>query len=157
MITINRQEADNISGIIQISFIDVNDVVFIPDQVNHTITESGIILRTGAAWLSFYGTPESIIFNCQPEESNAGTVYTPTLIMKYPNESSAIIAAFEDMARRSMLLTIEDANLKRKLLGEVKNPMRMQFNPVKPGEASGYNGYEVMFTGKYTHTPYLLI
>lgn len=157
MITLNRQEADNISGIISVSFIDVNDIVLIPDQVNHIIVESGILLRTGAAWLNLYGTPESIVFSCPPEETNAGTIYNPSLTLKYPGESSAVTAALEDMRRRPVLLTIEDANLMKKLLGEIRNPMRMQFTPVKPGETAGYNGYEITFTGRYTHTPYLLV
>ncbi len=157
MITISRQEADNISGILAVSFIDVNDIVLIPDQINHTIDESSILLRTGASWLTLYGTPESIQFSCPPEETNAGIVYTPSLTLKYPRESATIIAALEDMQRRPMLLTIQDANLMKKLLGEIKNPMRMQFNPVKPGEAAGYNGYELTFAGKYTHTPYMLV
>jgi len=157
MITINRQEADNISGILKVSFIDVNDISYIPPQVNHIIAESGILLGNSAAWLELYATPESILFTCAPEETSAGTIYPYSLALRYPRESAAIIAAFEDMARRPMLITIEDANALKKLLGDVKNPMRMMFNPVKPGEAAGYNGYEVTFNGTYTHTPYLLL
>jgi len=157
MITINRQEADNIGGIISVSFLDVNDIVLIPAQVNHIISKSGILIRSGVSWLTLYGTPESIGFTCQPEETNAGTIFTPTLTLKYPRDNSTIIAAFEDMTRRPMILTIEDSNLVEKLLGDTKNPMRMQFNSVKPGEAAGYNGYEITFSGKYTHTPYLLV
>jgi hypothetical protein len=157
MITINRQEADNISGILTVSFLDVNDIVFIPPQVDHIITESDIIIRSGASWLYFYGTPESIGFSCQSEEDNAGTTFTPALTLKYPREAAEIVAALEDMARRPMILITEDSNGIRKILGDVKNPMRMMFNPVKPAEAAGYNGYEVTFSGRYTHTPYLLV
>jgi hypothetical protein len=156
MITISRQEADNISGIVEVLFIDVNDMVLLPEQVGHIIDESQIILRTGINWLNLYGTPESIALTFDAENTPAGTIYNTRLALRYPRENTTIIAAMEDMARRAMLIAVTDGNNLKKLLGDVKNPMRMLFAPVKPGEASGYNGYELIFEGRYTHTPYIL-
>jgi hypothetical protein len=157
MITIDRKEADNMSGVIEISFLDVNDIVFIPAQVKHLITENGILIRSGSSWLTLYGTPESILFSCPPEDTSAGVIYNYSLTLRNPGEDPNVIAAFEDMARRPMILTIEDSNSVRKILGEIRNPMRMKYNQVKPAESAGYNGSEITFSGIYTHTPYLLI
>jgi len=157
MNAINRQEADNICGITNVLFADVNDVVYLPDPVNHIMAESLILLRDEVDFNELYGSPESISFTCVSDKSKAGNVFNYNLFLKYPRQTADVVNTLEDMCHKPVIIILVDGNGVRQILGNIKNPMRLQLSPLKPGEATGYNGYELNFSGKYTHTPYVLV
>lgn len=147
----------NIGGANTVEFISAGKVIDLPYPVDHTIQESNIQIESGTEWNAFYATPGSIEVNIESEESDAGTIYPVTVRLRYPKDQATVTASFLSMKNNPQIIKVTDNNLVKTLFGNLNTPMRMKFRILKPGEVSGYNGYQVEFTGKLLYPPYYLI
>lgn len=147
----------NISGINTVEIIAARNIDSIPDPSGNQVTEENITLVSGKSWDNFYGTPGTIVPGMEAVRTEAGIYYKLSIKLRYPKDQASVTADFAGRAIQGHVLKITDNNGTKTLWGEKNNPMYMSFSIKKPGEVSGYNGYEVEFTGTSVHPPYYLV
>lgn len=146
----------NIGGANTVEFTSILNNPSIPKDNDHKVTEANITLGSGQ-WNTFYATPGSINVDVSEKESDAGTVWETKIKLRYPKDQAAATHTFLQMKNEPQIIKVTDNNLQKTLFGNKNTPMRMRFRILRPGEVSGYNGYEVEFYGTLLYPPYYLV
>lgn len=101
-----------------------------------------------------YATPETVNLIEEQVETDAGTRYDYTLVVRLPKDRASLALSLFNLRYRNFIIRITNKNQLTRLLGTDLIPMRMAQQMLWPHQVSGYNGYELRFTGRFPHPPF---
>jgi hypothetical protein len=146
---ISRHTGINIGGLNSISWIfreDVGIFSFYASSLNCLITP-----KPGKSWNAVYGTPETIQIESEQQDTPAGMKYVYKLKILVPKDRAAVESEIFAMNGRRLIIRSGDKNGTVRVFGTMDCPMKVASKLIKPAATEGFNGYELLFTGEFTH------
>lgn len=144
-----RHSGINIGGLNSISWIfreDVGIFNFYGSTLNCLITP-----RPGKAWNSVYGTPETIQLESEQQDTSAGLKYSYKLKILVPKDRAPVESELYAMNGRRLIIKSGDKNGTIRVFGTMDCPMKVTSKLIKPAAMEGFNGYELLFSGEFSH------
>lgn len=144
-----RHSGINIGGLNSISWIfreDVGIFNFYGSTLNCLITP-----RPGKAWNAVYGTPETIQLESEQQDTSAGLKYIYKLKILVPKDRAPVESELYAMNGRRLIIRSGDKNGTIRVFGTMDCPMKVTSKLIKPAAMEGFNGYELLFSGEFSH------
>jgi hypothetical protein len=133
----------NIGSIIAISYALASDIVLIsPPDENESVQ---ITFASGKSFSPFSYTPDSASFSEEQQDNDAGPYFPQGLSFRCPKIDTIQHAIVKSLLNQDIVIVATDGNGKSYVIGTVETPARASLKMLRPGSASGYNGYEVSF------------
>jgi len=144
MNSITPLREENISGLIYIEFIPVQDIDAMERPWQEEIA-TALTFQPGKAFYSLAYSQETGGYT-SPEEKNAsGSIHKVVASGFTPMMQLATSAIFSEMREALFIVKMKDANGKIRLLGTQQEPMRFNFAEATPEEFGGRQGYTWTF------------
>lgn len=144
-----RHSGINIGGLNSISWIfreDVGVFNFYLSSLNCQITP-----RPEKSWNEIYGTPETIQLESEQQDTPAGIKYSYKLKILVPKDRAPVESELYAMTGRRLIVRSGDKNGTVRIFGTMDCPMKVTSKILKPAAMEGFNGYELLFSGEFTH------
>ena len=144
-----RHTGTNIGGIGKVSWVFFEDTAAI--RYNEATLCCSVDLKPGRSWNSLYGTPETIQLESEQQDTPAGLKYIYKIKILVPKDRLEVEVELFRMNGRWVILKITDKNGTDRLFGTKENPMKATSRLLKPAMVEGFNGFELLFTGEFSH------
>jgi len=135
---------DNLAGLEKFNFIEVENIVSIPEPLDQIIS-SPITIKIGSVWLNGYGSINSLKFSEISKKNDSG-IYYKCELNGFTPESIEILQLFSKMDGHKFILRITDNDDLIKILGKADQPL--EFNTdFQTQTVNGVKGYNYKFFG----------
>ena len=145
---ISRHTGINLGGLNPASWIFVEDIASF--NFSETTLNCLIVPKTGKAWNSLYGTPETIQLESEQQETPGGIKYLYKLKTLVPKDRKNVEAELMRMTGRRLILKVADKNGTIRIFGNMESPMKVTSKLLKPAALETFNGYELLFAGEFS-------
>lgn len=148
MSEITKYEGENIPGIRSLEYCFVEDLL--SESIDLKTLSVSLSFKDGKTWSGFYFTPGSLSPEIDKEvKTSAGTRWDQKIAVKVPRESKELSAQLSKLSEKRVLFRLTTHNGTRILMGTIQNPMKKSSGTKRT--AGGFNGFEIVFAGKYSH------
>ena len=144
-----RHTGINIGGLNSISWIYREDVGIF--SFNLSTLNCLIDPKVGKSWNAVYGTPETIQLESEQQDTPAGMKYIYKLKILVPKDRAPVESELFAMNGRRLIVRSGDKNGTVRIFGTMDCPMKVTGKLIKPAAMEGFNGYELLFSGEFTH------
>lgn len=144
-----RHTGINIGGLNPISWIYREDAGIF--SFNLTTLNCMISPGTGKSWNVIYGTPETMQLESELQDGPAGMKYLYKLKILIPKDRFLVEKEIFAMTGRRLIIKSGDKNGTVRIFGTIDCPMKMTSRLLKPATMEGFNGYELLFSGEFSH------
>lgn len=142
--SIDNHSSENLSELISLWVIPVQNVVSLPDpDSDFEVDFNDFSLKSGKTFEKIYFSPNSGVFSEDTHEHRSGPFVEKTIQVKIPKTRSEVVAWLNEHRYYYHYAVIEDANGEFLLVGE---KMSLKFNRVSPKSSNEFGGYELTFT-----------
>ena len=148
MANILRHTGINIGGLNPVSWIFREDVAGF--TFNDTTLYCSVTPKTGKAWSSLYGTPETIQLESEQQDMPGGIKYLYKLKILVPKDRAVVESELFRMTGRQLFVKVTDKNGTIRVFGTMDAPIKMTSKLLKPLVLEGFNGYDILFTGEFS-------
>ncbi len=146
---ISRHTGINIGGLNSISWIFRENVGIF--SFNLPTISCLIAPKLGKSWNAIYGTPETTQLESEQQDTPGGLKYLYKLKVLIPKDRAPVETELYAMNGRRLILKSGDKNGTVRVFGTMDCPMKVTSKLIKPAAMEGFNGYELLFTGEFTH------
>lgn len=146
MAEITRHSGKNTGGICCLQWAYTDNIASMEKDFEDL---TALISFSNGGWEEVYYTPGTITLQENQVTTDAGIRYDYTLTLRIPKDRASVATTLFARRYRDFILRITNANELVRLLGTDEVPMRMGQQMLWPGEVSGFNGYEIRFTGSF--------
>lgn len=146
---------NNIGSITKIYYVFKDDVLSISDPDEDNIVE--LLLKSGKKLKEFIFTVFTASFVETEKNHSAGNFSDQTVKCKRPKIDTENNVDLDSLNNRELLLITIDGNINLNLLGSLDSPVLMKKSLIRPGDPSGYNGYDIEFTSKNPQPAYFIL
>lgn len=113
----------NLGGLIDVEYIPIGDVEYIPDFIGPDETlNTPVVLKPSKVWFSAKVYNDSFGFSENPSENKQGEYYTKSLKGFFPSDNPSVRKIMSDMTKNRFILKYRDNNDEIKLLGSLEYP-----------------------------------
>ena len=146
-------KSDHVAGLKLFRFIDVDDVLALPDDQEIKFTD--MTLAPGAVWFNGLAAIRSISHQDQQESSESGDFYSNRVALFYPGTSRELEVLFDQMINKEFLIRTRDYQGNERLIGTTDNPLSFtrSFGSSEMGSRKGYN---IEFTNRQLRQSYFV-
>jgi hypothetical protein len=144
-----RHTGINIGGLNSVSWIFKEDVAGFSFNLTNLLCQ--VTPKLGKSWNAIYGTPETIQLESEQQDTPAGMKYIYKLKTLIPKDRSQVETELYSMIGRHLILKSGDKNGTIRIFGTLDCPMKVTGKLLKPSSIEGFNGYELLFSGEFTH------
>jgi hypothetical protein len=146
---------NNIGSITKIYYVFKDDVLSISDPDEDNIVE--IQLKKTKKLKEFDFTVFTASFFEPEKNHSAGNYSDQGVKCKRPKINTENNVDLDSLNNRELLLIIIDGNINLNLVGSLDSPVLMKKSLIRPGDPSGYNGYDIEFTSKSPQPAYFIL
>jgi hypothetical protein len=139
---------DNVGGVEALWYVDVADVLHVPDPDEPLIT-TDILLRPGASWYQVLATRTTLGFTQDGKTDRHGPYFQPKLKGVLAKATATVAAGLEALDGRRFLLLYRDHNGTTWLVGAPDEPLTFA-DKYDTGTATARNNYDFTFSGETT-------
>lgn len=143
---INKHCDENVGGIFLFRYIAKDDVESIVEPIDERITEP-VVLKANKRWFDFYGTPGTIKFDEEQQQSPHGDYFKVKLTGLTPKDRADIIRPFNKMKNPTFIIDYTDNNGLRKLVGNLNESLRFKHASSTGDKPQSKNGHAFEFYG----------
>lgn len=145
-----------VGGVDRFQFVPIDWVQDFPSINALRISELDINLLPGKEWLNGFSPYGTLEYQDQPKNIGASTYRSKELSGIIPGDNTGTAENLYRNRYRKFLIKTVDKDGQRRLLGSIKEPMRLSFD-FKTGQLGGVKGWAYSFYGNHrTPSPYLL-
>lgn len=131
---------DNIGGVEACWYVDVADVLSVPDAGN-------VVLRQGATWYQLVATRGTLRFGQAGKHDRHGEIFQPQLKGTLAKATATLAAGLDALDGRRFLLIYRDQNGEAWLVGTPDSPLAWS-EKYDSGTPTERNGYDFQFSGE---------
>jgi hypothetical protein len=139
---------DNVGGIEALWYVDVADVLSVPDP-DVPLISTNVVLRPGATWYQLVATRTTLGFTQASKEDRHGPYFQPQVKGVLAKATEALAAGLEALDSRRFLLLYRDQNGTTWLVGAPDEPLSFA-DKYDVGTATSRNNYDFTFSGETT-------
>jgi len=143
-----RHTGINLGGLNPVSWIYPEDVAIFNSSDSSLYCL--IVPKTGKSWNALYGTPETIQFESEQQDTPGGMKYLYKLKVLVPKDRITVEAELFRMTGRKLIIKVGDKNGTIRIFGTMESPMKLTSKLMKPAAIETFNGYELLFAGEFT-------
>jgi hypothetical protein len=139
---------DNVGGVEALWYVDVADVLSVPDPDAPLIT-TDIELRPGCFWYQILATRTTLGFTQDGKNDRHGPFFQPKLKGTLAKATATVAAGLEALDARRFLLLYRDHNGTTWLVGAPDEALTFT-DKYDTGTATARNNYDFLFSGETT-------
>ena len=148
MDNISRHTGSNLGGLNSISWAYYEDLISF--STNDSLY-STIVFVASKGWNSLYFTPETMSLESDQQILPAGMKFIYKIKMLVPKDRQEVEVILAKLLLRKLIIKTTDKNNVIRVFGNLDSPMKLTYKLLKPGTIEGFTGYEVLFSGEFSH------
>lgn len=146
---------NNIGSITKIYYVFKDDVLSISDPDEDNIVEIQLKLTKKLKEFNFTVFTAGFV---EPEKNHsAGNYFDQSVKCKRPKIDTENNIDLDSLKDRELLLITIDGNINLNLVGSLDSPVFIKKSLIRPGDPSGYNGYDIEFYSKSPQPAYFIL
>jgi len=155
MMDLNYAGGDNPAGIYLIRCVPVVGVKSLPTPATGGPMEVAgpPVFHPGYAWLQLYGTEGTKTYAEEEEETDNGPIWSVSVGLFLPNDSSLVRSNLSQMARHRYILECQDNSGQWRRLGTQVESLQLKYKFSIGAQVSDRRGATLTFSGTLTQIP----
>jgi hypothetical protein len=145
---LDQHFADNTGGVEALWYVDVTDVLSVPDPDAALITES-VVLRPNCYWYQLVATRTTLGFTQPGKNDRHGSFWQPSLKGVLAKATAELAQGLEALDDRRLLVIYRDNNGLVWLVGQHDEPLKFT-DKYDAGTTTARNNYDFTFSGETT-------
>lgn len=147
-----KPESENMGGSVFFYFIPSSEVSGFTKTSDYKV--SSLVLQSGSDLSAGYASPNSLVFQATPSETEHGTVFDILIKGFYPRPGYQMMEIFSDMVNERFIVLVKDNNGNSRIAGTIDQPLSFRFSESSAQRAQEMPGIEYQFYGKVATLPF---